>query len=108
MSAAVEIAPGVHVTIQRVLGDRCIVRELPTSELGDTLPSGIMVPQQSADHQRLLQGEIVAVGEDVQDATLLPGLRIICGRWSRVPLDTAGKVWVVSEDAIEGFITVGS
>ena len=104
----IEIAPGIRVTVTRVLGDRLILRELRDDDLGTTLPSGLVLPPSSEDHQRLLQGEILAVGEDVSDPTLQPGLRVICGRWSRVPLDTDGRVWVASEEAIEGIITIGA
>ena len=100
----IEIAPGIFVTVTRILGDRLLLRELPDDELAEQTASGLWLPDQADDHQRLLQGEILAVGEDC-DPQLLPGLRVICGRWSRVPVDTEGKVWIASEDALQAIIT---
>lgn len=100
----IEIAHGVFVSIVRILGDRVLLRELSGDDLSETTASGLYLPDQAEDHQRILQGEIVAVGEDCTP-TLVPGLRVICGRWSRVPVDTDGKVWVASEDAIQAIIS---
>lgn len=102
----IEIAHGIRVTVSRILGDRVLLRELERDDLGETTPAGLVLPQRSEDHQRLLQGEILAVGEDVSDPlSLVPGLRVICGRWSRVPLDTEGRVWVCSEEDIQAIIS---
>jgi co-chaperonin GroES (HSP10) len=101
----IEIAPGIYATVTKVLGDRVLLQELPEESLSDMTAGGLYLPDQAEDHQRLLQGEILAVGEDVEDPTLLPGLRVICGRWSRVPLDQHGTVWVCSEDAIQAIIS---
>jgi co-chaperonin GroES (HSP10) len=106
VSAEIEVSPGIFVTVTRVLGDRVLLRELPDDMLGDTTEGGIVIPEQSADHQRLMQGEILAVGDAVEDATLLPGLRVICGRWRRVPLAPDGTTWVCSEDEIEALLTI--
>jgi co-chaperonin GroES (HSP10) len=105
-TGTVEIAHGIFVTVHRILGDRIMLRELSDDELTTQTEGGLWLPDQAQDHQRLLQGEIVAVGEDCEDPTLVPGLRVICNRWSRVPIDQTGNLWMASEDALQAIITM--
>lgn len=67
---------------------------------GHRTQGGLHLPDQSVDvHQRHMQGEVIAVGPDC-DPAILPGLRVIVQRWSQVPIDDSGEVWVTWDDAV--------
>ena len=101
----IEIAHGIFATIVRIPGNRVLLRELPAEELTNQTAGGLWLPDQAEDHQRILQGEIVAVGEGCESLTLVPGLRVICNRWYRVPIDQDGKYWLANEDAIQAIVS---
>lgn len=82
------------------LPGRIFVRALPQELTELRTPSGLLhLPQQAADYQALMQGEIVATGEGV--SPLLPvGARVIVERFSKTPLNESGDVWVSWESAV--------
>ena len=71
----------------RPRGDRLLVRPLRNSEMSEETVGGIVLPEQTQARQRYRQWEIVAVGEDVMDETLAPGLRILCDQYSGTPFE---------------------
>jgi co-chaperonin GroES (HSP10) len=92
-------------TRARPLGDRVLLKRLPKDELAEQTEGGIWLPQQSVDvHQQHMQGEVVAVGPDVIDRTLLPGLRVIVGRYFHAALDRDGDYWITNEDNIAAIL----
>lgn len=89
------------------MGDKIICQQIPDDELESELPSGLYIPDASRDlHQRHLQAEIVAVGPDVMEPTLLPGLRVFLKRWSQNFIGDEGRYFVVRERDIEAVMVL--
>lgn len=89
------------------LGDKVILTTVSEDDLQDQLPSGLYIPDQSVDlHQRHMQGEVVAVGPDVQEPALFPGLRVMLRRYSQSFIGDEGKYWVVREPDILAVLNV--
>ena|SRR3990167_7460444 len=98
--------PPVPVLPIRPLGNRVLVRDLAPRALADQTLSGLYIPTQSVHaHQRHMQAEVVACGPDC-DQMILPGLRVIVQRWSKVPVDDSGELWVTWDDAVVALLIV--
>lgn len=94
----------IEVERLQAQGDRVILRRLVAAEMGER-KGLIVLPQQHQDHQDILQGVVVACGPMVS-ANILPGLRVICSRFQRVPLDNNGEFFVTTEDQCQAVVMV--
>lgn len=83
-----------------LLAGRILVQALPAELTELKTPSGnLWLPQQVAAYQSLLQGEVLATGPGV--TPMIPvGARVIVDRFSKIPLNEAGDLWVSWEDAV--------
>lgn len=89
----------------RPLHNNVLLKRLPVDELADRTPAGLWLPQQSVDvHQRHMQGEVVAIGPEVEQAELVPGMRVLTGRYDRAWLDKDGEYWIVNENSCQAII----
>lgn len=88
-----------------MLGSKILVQALPASEVGEQTAGGVWLPQSAAqDHQRVMQGIVLATGPDVT-AYVPVGARVICERFAKVALDEAGDIWVSWEDAVQAVLS---
>lgn len=95
------------IEVSSPLGDKIICQQIPGEDLESELPSGLYIPDTSRDlHQRHLQAEVVAVGPDVQETAMLPGLRVLLKRWSQNFLGDEGRYFVVRERDVEAVLYV--
>jgi len=78
--------------------DRVLLRALKdTSERYGSL----VLPPSTAEWQRYRRWVIAAVGADVQDETLLPGIEVIVTRFSVAPVEHRGETLAfVNEDNV--------
>lgn len=79
------------------LGDRLLLRAIPEDKLAQRYGK-LWLPPSGEDWQRYRRWEIAAVGPDVLDETLLPGLEVIVGKNS-TPLERHGAVLMFVREA---------
>ncbi len=71
-------------------GSRILIRALRRDEIAQRLGS-LWLPASAEAAQRYRQWEIVAVGPDVLDETLLPGARVLIAQYSGATVEIDGE-----------------
>lgn len=89
----------------RPLGDRVLLKRLSDKDFAEQSPGGIIIPEASQQvHQGHMQGEVIAVGNLVSDPHLLPGMRVVCGRYRQAFVGDEGEYFVTNEDNIHAIL----
>jgi len=80
------------------LGNRLLLG--PIAETVDQTPGGLWLPPAADERQRYRRWEILAVGADVLDETLLPGVEVIARMYGGTPVKFADRdlMFVAEED----------
>ena len=71
-------------------GNRLLIRALRRDGIAQRLGS-LWLPLSAEDSQRYRQWEIVAVGPDVLDETLLPGARVLIAQYAGATTEIDGE-----------------
>ena len=79
--------------MMELLGDRLLLKAPPVQDRVGRL----WIPPVGTWAERQLQGEIVAIGPEVRDPLLQPGLRVITQRFGQIALGDTTDVWVTRE-----------
>ena len=87
-------------------GKRLLVK--PIGEVVEQTAGGLWLPQQALDRQRYRQYEIVAVGNEVEEQMLQPGLDVVLNQpFPGEPVLLDGTEYrVIFEDHVIAFLTV--
>ena len=86
------------------LGNRLLLQ--PIEETVDRTEGGLWLPPSADERQRYRRWEIIAVGAEVLDETLLPGVEVIARRYGGTPIKFAGlDLMFVSEDDVYAVIS---
>jgi hypothetical protein len=83
------------------LGSRVLLRVAPTPEKVGSL----WVPPEAQESTfGVCQAIVEAVGPDVRDQRLQPGLRVLCRRFGGFPFDAAKERWAVYEHEVYAIV----
>lgn len=85
------------------LGDRLLLKALEAPEKFGSL----WLPPQAQRDYVMDQGEVVAVGADVQDERLQPGVRVIVKKFGGAQLDEGRRQWCVFEGQVMAILEDG-
>jgi len=86
---------------------KLILRHLTDEELADSIgeDSIIIIPDTVKDRQKVGQGVVVAVGPEVFEPALLPGVRVMYDRFRTVPFEFEDETYYsIWEEDIKALI----
>ena len=81
-----------------VWGSRLLLKAVGADVVNDKIGS-LYVPAMAQDRQRHMRWEIVAVGDNVYDPLLAPGLQVLASKWATTEIAWEGERYRVVYEA---------